>query len=38
MSALTKTYSSVADYLALELSSEVRHEYENGEIREMPGG
>ncbi len=38
MSVLTKSYVSVADYLALELSSEVRHEYENGEVREMPGG
>jgi Uma2 family endonuclease len=38
MSALTKSYRSVEDYLALEQSSEVRHEYENGEMREMPGG
>ena len=32
------TKPSVQEYLELELTSEVRHEYENGEIREMPGG
>jgi Uma2 family endonuclease len=32
------TKPSVQKYLELELTSEVRHEYENGEIREMPGG
>lgn len=32
------TKLSVQDYLELEQTSEVRHEYENGEIREMPGG
>jgi Uma2 family endonuclease len=32
------TKLSVQEYLELEQMSEVRHEYENGEIREMPGG
>jgi Uma2 family endonuclease len=32
------TKLSLQEYLELELKSEVRHEYENGEIREMPGG
>ncbi len=32
------TKPSVQEYLELEQTSEVRHEYENGEIREMPGG
>ncbi len=37
MTTLTKTYS-VDEYLALEQTSEVRHKYENGERRAMPGG
>ena len=32
------TKISVEEYLELERSSEVKHEYENGELREMPGG
>jgi Uma2 family endonuclease len=36
MAVATKV--SVEDYLELEQMSEVRHEYENGELREMPGG
>ncbi len=32
------TKISVQEYLEGERSSQVRHEYENGEVREMPGG
>jgi Uma2 family endonuclease len=36
MSVITKL--SVQDYLEQERSSNVRYEYEQGEVREMPGG
>jgi Uma2 family endonuclease len=32
------TKLSVQEYLELELTSEVRHKYENGELKERPGG
>jgi Uma2 family endonuclease len=32
------TKMSVEEYLELERTSEIKHEYENGELREMPGG
>lgn len=37
MSALAKSYPSIEDYLAIEESSEIRHEYLNGEIVAMTG-
>ncbi|MDB5390979.1 MAG: hypothetical protein JWM11_6625 [Planctomycetaceae bacterium] len=38
MSVATKSEFTVAEYLAFERNSEFRHEYYQGEIREMTGG